>query len=60
MNKKKKTEKSHKEKMINVRCTEQQKTDLESVAARTGLGVSTWLLHLGLEKFQEQQEKDRR
>lgn len=60
MNKKKKATKPHKEKMINVRCTAEQKSSLESAAARTGLGVSPWLLLLGLREFETQQEKDRR
>jgi len=48
-----------KEQVINIRCTTQQKTTLETVAAREGLGLSTWLLHVGLLAAQER-EKGRR
>jgi|GEM_PF-1359384 len=44
-----------KEHVINVRCTEPQREILESVAAREGLGLSTWLLHVGLRVAQERQ-----
>ena len=44
---KKKNVKIPKEEVVNVRMTTQQKTLLETVAAREGLGVSTWLLHEG-------------
>lgn len=37
-----------KEAVIGVRCTEEQKAALEAKAKRRGLGVSTWLLSLGL------------
>lgn len=37
-----------KEAVIGVRCTEEQKALLEAKAKRRGLGVSTWLLSLGL------------
>ena len=37
-----------KEALIGVRCTEEQKAELEGKAKRRGLGVSTWLLQLGL------------
>ena len=37
-----------KESVINVRMTDEQKEVLEGAAAREGLGLSTWLLHLGL------------
>lgn len=49
--------KTQKEKSVNVRCTEQQKAALESVAAREGLGVSTWLLHVGLLAAQDRRAK---
>lgn len=45
----KKNVKVLKEHVINVRCTTQQKELLEANAARKGLGISTWLLYLGLE-----------
>lgn len=44
-----------KEKVINVRCTDQQRELLESIASREGLGLSTWLLHVGLRVAQERQ-----
>lgn len=53
----KKTEKPHKESVINVRCTVEQKSMLEAVAAGTGMGVSTRLLHLGLEDAKQRIEK---
>jgi uncharacterized protein (DUF1778 family) len=40
---------------INIRCTLKQKALLEDIAAREGLGVSTWLLHVGLRAAQERQ-----
>ena len=49
----KKNVKMPKEEVVNVRMTAQQKTLLETVAAREGLGVSTWLLHEGLRAAQE-------
>lgn len=48
MAKKKKNTKVAKEAVVNIRCTAQQKLRLETVATRDGLGVSTWLLHVGL------------
>jgi len=44
-----------KEHVINVRCTEPQKELLESVASNEGLGLSTWLLHVGLRIAAERQ-----
>jgi mobilization protein NikA len=44
-----------KEHVVNVRCTEQQRELLESVASREGLGLSTWLLHVGLRVAAERQ-----
>ena len=51
----KKNVKTPKEEIINVRCTVQQKAQLEAVAAREGLGLSTWLLHIGLLAAQDRQ-----
>ena len=51
----KKNIKLPKEENINVRCTTEQKKLLESVAAREGLGASTWLLHVGLRAAQERE-----
>ena len=51
----KKSVKAQKEHNINVRCTEQQKVLLEEIASREGLGVSTWLLHVGLRAAQDRQ-----
>ena len=42
-----------KNKAINVRCTKQQKRMLEAISASQGLGVSTWLLQLGLRVAQD-------
>lgn len=55
---KKKKNKSTKESVINVRCTEQQKTMLEKIASREGLGISTWLLHIGLVEAEKRQVKE--
>lgn len=49
-----------KEEVINVRLTAQQKATLETVAAREGLGLSTWLLHVGLIEAQKRQTEERR
>ena len=54
MTKKKKTKGA----VINVRCTEQQKSLLETVASREGLGLSTWLLHAGLLAVQDRRTKE--
>lgn len=51
----KKNKKLPKEKVIGVRCTIDQKKLLEAVAAREGLGASTWLLHVGLREAQVRQ-----
>lgn len=56
----KKNVKLPKGEVINVRCTEKQKLALEEVASREGLGVSTWLLHVGLRVAQERQTKELR
>lgn len=42
-----------KEHVINVRCTEPQRELLESIASSEGLGLSTWLLHVGIRMAQE-------
>lgn len=47
-----------KEEVINVRCTLRQKDELEKVAAREGLGLSTWLLHVGLLAAQGRQTRE--
>jgi hypothetical protein len=51
----KKNVKPLKEEVINVRCTTQQKKQLEVAATRKGLGISTWLLYLGLESSNPEQ-----
>jgi len=48
MGSKKKNIKAPKDHVINVRCTEGQKTVLETIASKHGLGLSSWLLHVGL------------
>lgn len=53
----KKNVKKPKDEVINVRCTAEQKAELERVAAQKGVGVSTWLLLLGLTDSQERREK---
>jgi uncharacterized protein (DUF1778 family) len=42
-----------KEKSINVRVTDEQKEILTNAATTAGLGVSTWLLTLGLREAQK-------
>jgi uncharacterized protein (DUF1778 family) len=54
----KKAIKESKEEIIHVRCTAQQKEALESIAARDGLGVSTWLLSTGLRAAREQKAEE--
>ncbi|KKK73359.1 hypothetical protein LCGC14_2894640 [marine sediment metagenome] len=54
---KKKNVKVSKDAVINVRCTSKQKEDLEAMAARDGMGVSTWLLNAGLLRKEQRQEK---
>lgn len=49
----KKSVKPLKEEVINVRCTTEQKERLETTASSKGLGISTWLLYLGLEASKE-------
>jgi hypothetical protein len=44
-----------KEESINIRLTTKQKAALDAAAAREGLGLSTWLLRLGLVAAQERQ-----
>ena len=56
----KKSAKAPKEEVVNVRLTKQQKTALEEIATRQGMGLSTWLLHLGLSDAQDRQDKARR
>lgn len=53
----KKNEKSPKSVVVNVRCTPQQKAALVSVAAKEGLGVSTWVLHVSLLAAQDRKTK---
>jgi uncharacterized protein (DUF1778 family) len=42
-----------KEDSIRLRCTAEQKTILTDAATRAGLGVSGWLLSLGLREAQK-------
>ena len=56
MSKTKKNTRVPKEEVVNVRLTTQQKAELEAVAAREGLGLSTWLLHVGLIEAQKREE----
>lgn len=44
----KKNARESKEEVVNVRMTGTQKRSLEALAAREGLGLSTWLLNKGL------------
>ena len=59
MNKPKKSVKEPKEEIIGVRLTTSQKVRIEAVAARKGLGVSTWLLYVGLEEVERQEREAR-
>ncbi len=58
MSKTKKNTKLAKDEVINVRLTTQQKSELEAVAAREGLGLSTWLLHVGLLEAQKRRMEE--
>ncbi len=53
------TQKEPKEEVINVRLTASQKATLEAVAARVGLGVSTWILQAALLAAEVRQEARR-
>ncbi len=46
----KKNVRTPKDEVINVRMTKQQKATLEAIAAREGLGLSTWILQAALSK----------
>lgn len=59
MSRTKKNVKETKEEVVNVRLTATQKSTLEAIAAREGLGLSTWLLHVGL-RAAEERRKDAR
>ena len=48
-----------KEELIPVRCTEEQKQTLANAAQAAGLGVSTWLLMVGLKAAKEAERADR-
>jgi len=56
----KKNVRGPKEEVINVRMTKQQKETLDAAAANEGLGLSTWLLRLGLVASQQRQAEERR
>jgi len=51
----KKATREAKGQVVNVRLTAQQKQTLNAVAAREGLGLSTWLLHVGLRAAEERE-----
>lgn len=53
----KKNVKKPKDEVINVRCTSDQKTALERVAAKEGMGVSTWVLHAALLAMQTKEAR---
>jgi len=57
---KKKNTKVWKDEVINVRLTAGQKEELERVAATEGLGLSTWLLRLGLVEAQKKRTEEAR
>jgi uncharacterized protein (DUF1778 family) len=46
--KKKKSVREAKEEVFNVRCTTKQRETLDAVAAREGLGLSSWVLQAAL------------
>jgi len=46
--KRRKPKAQRKEAIVNVRMTDEQKATLTEAASRVGLGVSSWLLTLGL------------
>lgn len=51
----KRRKKVTKDKSIQVRVTDEQKETLAKAAARSGLGLSSWLLAVGLRAAQENQ-----
>jgi len=55
----KRSARHQKDEQINIRCTEDQKSVLEAMAHRDGLGVSTWLLQLALRAVRVEQALDR-
>jgi hypothetical protein len=57
MSKTKKNTKLPKDEVINVRLTAEQKVQLEAVATSQGMGLSTWLLHLGLADVERRAER---
>jgi uncharacterized protein (DUF1778 family) len=56
----KKNVRAPKEEVINVRMTTQQKATLDAAAAGEGLGLSTWLLRLGLVAVEQRPVEKRR
>lgn len=56
----KKNVRAPKEEVINVRMTTQQKETLDAAAASEGLGLSTWLLRLGLVAVEQRPVEKRR
>ncbi|KKL97659.1 hypothetical protein LCGC14_1832340 [marine sediment metagenome] len=55
----KQSSRDRKTEVISIKCTEQQKAALEVVAAREGLGLSTWVLRLGLVTAQKLEAEER-
>jgi len=51
--KRRKTKAARKEESIRIRVTEEQKRILTDAAEKDGLGVSSWLLNLGLKAAQK-------
>jgi len=45
-----------KEAHINIRLTDEQKAELERAATHTGIGVSSWLLTVGLREARKTNE----
>ncbi len=54
------SKKDRKTEVISIKCTTQQKAMLDAVAAREGLGLSTWVLRLGLVAAQELEAKSKK
>jgi uncharacterized protein (DUF1778 family) len=57
---KKQNTRDPKEEVVNVRLTTKQKAALDAAAAREGLGLSTWLLRLGIIAAAASEERQER
>lgn len=54
--KRRKPKAQRKEAIVNIRMTQEQKTVLTEAASKAGLGLSGWLLSLGLREVKHEQD----